>query len=155
MIEMHQEGEPPIEDLPAYQGSRTSWTALVLSAPALAITSLFLSLAGLTSIQVAVELGETRAFTHIGATNLTVLRWSTGVRLGIAALGLLSAILAALQIHDDEDLGEDEEDLALPGDPLWVRALSGAALLISIVAVLISAAAFIYTMATHDISRGL
>lgn len=152
MIEMHQEGEPLGDNdgaYPAYQGSRTRWTRLAFSAPAMAIASLLLSLAVLTTIQAGVELGETRAFSHSGSSNLTILRWSTAVRLGFGVIGLVLAVLAAVQVHDDEDLGADDEDLALPGDPLWVRALTGAALLLSIGAVVVGAAAFIYAATAH------
>lgn len=159
MIEMHQEGEPlggeggagEDEDYPPYQASRTGWIGLALSAPSLALASLLLSFAVLTTVQSAVEIGET-VFLNRGnaGDNLTALRTSAIVRLVLGAVGLLLAVMAAVQVHDDEDLGEEDQDLALPGDPLWVRGLTGAALLVSVASVVLSAVALIFTLHAHD-----
>jgi hypothetical protein len=154
MIEMHQEGEPlgdGDDDYPPYQGSRTGWASLAFSAPAMALASLLLSFATLTVMQTASEVGDLVYFNNgtPGGT-LSQLRVSVGVRLGVGLVGLLLAVLAAVQIHDDEDLGAEDADLALPGDPLWVRGVTGAALLISVGSVVLSAGALIYSLSVHN-----
>jgi hypothetical protein len=150
MIEMHL-GDEPIGDgdddgddhPPRRSGIDDLWR-LAVSAPALAVASIGIGLASLTIVVAAQEFGEAVLFSAHGQnpSNLTELRVSAAIRLGIAIVAALLAVASGLRLHTSTV----DEDAA---DPIWVRAAAGAGLVIAVMSILVSGAELIYVFRIH------
>lgn len=139
----------------------------VLVAPAaLGAAALGLSLASLIIVDAANEIGDVHAITHRATTTLVVYRWSTGIRMGIAALAVVMAVVGIRRLigrrprltiepadfESDERTVDELEAAALAEVSVpaaWMAGLLGSALIVSVVALGINAAAFGYAMAAH------
>jgi hypothetical protein len=147
MIEMNLHDDPlgdDPDDYPVYRGRAGELWRLAFSAPSMAIASLLIGLASLTIVQAADEIGEIFLFTSNGnnLSNLTEIRVGGAVRLVIAVIALTLAVACGLRVLAADD---DEE----PESPLWVRSLAGAALVVALVAVILSASSLIYALEAH------
>jgi hypothetical protein len=142
MIEMHL-GEDPIgddrDDLPAYRNRPRELWDLAVSAPSLAIASLAVGIASLTIVQASQELGEAVLFSaqSKNPSDLTELRVSAGVRLFLALVAAVLAVSSGMRLRAPD---VDDE----PADPLWLRGVSGAGLLVALVSIIVTGAALIY-----------
>lgn len=139
----------------------------VLAAPcALGIAALALSLASLIIVDASNEIGDVHAISHGASTTLDVYRWSTGIRMGIAALAVVLALVGIRRVlgrrprltvepadfESDERSVDDLEAEALAqvvAPPTWLAGLLGSSLIVSLVALGINASAFGYAMASH------
>jgi hypothetical protein len=148
MIEMHL-GDDPIGDedgddsVPYPNRARELWH-LASSAPAMAISSLAIGFASLTVVQVSTELGEAVLFGgHArNPSNLTQLRVSAAVRLVLALVAATLAIASGMRLRATDT---DDE----PADPLWLRAVAGAGLVVAVVSIIATGASLIYVFHVH------
>jgi hypothetical protein len=127
--------------------------ALVFSPSALAIASLVVGFAGLTITRAADVIGQAVLFSSKNLNNgeLTNARAQAVVQLVVGGVAVLLGLAAALRV-DGPSLrftdGETDEEVD-DGDPLWVRALAGGAILVAVVAVLLAASALIEAEHVH------
>jgi hypothetical protein len=148
MIEMHL-GDDPIgaedgdDSVPYPNRARELWR-LASSAPAMAISSLAIGFASLTVVQVSTELGEAVLFGSQGRnpSNLTQLRVSAAVRLVLALVAATFAIASGMRLRATDT---DDE----PADPLWLRAVAGAGLVVAVVSIIATGASLIYVFHVH------
>jgi hypothetical protein len=146
MIEMHL-GEDPIgdddDDLRPYRNRPRELWDLAVSAPALAIASVVLGFASLTVVQASEELGEAVLFSanSKNPSDLTQLRVSAAVRLLIALVAAVLAISSGMRLRATD---VDDPDNDRPADPLWLRGVTGAGLLVALVSIIVTGVALIY-----------
>jgi hypothetical protein len=148
MIEMHL-GDDPIgaedgdDSVPYPNRARELWR-LASSAPALAISSLVIGFASLTIVQVSEELGEAVLFSGQGKnpSDLTQLRVSAAVRLVLALVAAALAIASGMRLRA---VDTDDE----PADPLWLRAVAGAGLVVAVLSIIVTGASLIYVFRIH------
>jgi hypothetical protein len=90
-------------------------------------------------------IGETRFLATSGRhiSSLTEIRATALVQLIVAGIGLMLAIASASRLHDDDD---PDDEVVVPADPLWVRGIAGAALIVGVVAVALCAVALAYSL---------
>jgi hypothetical protein len=125
----------------------------VFSPSALAIASLLTGFAALTVTRAADVIGEALLFSskNLNGGELTNVRGQAFVQLVVAAVALLLGLGSALRLtapsvrHSDAD---DEEELN-DGDPLWVRAIAGGAVLIAVIAIVAAGVALIEAEHVH------
>jgi hypothetical protein len=148
MIEMHLDGDSLGDDDDGdddYPPSRPAelWR-LAVSAPALGLAALVIALASLTIVQAGQEFGEGVLFSSSGRSPsaLTELRVSAAVRLGVAAVALILAVASGLRLRTT-DLDDE------PPDPLWVRVVTGAALVVAVLSIVVTGAELIYVFRLH------
>ncbi|MGN6474630.1 MAG: hypothetical protein ACTHK4_13415 [Mycobacteriales bacterium] len=139
---------------------------VLVTPTALGIAGLALSLASLIIVDASNEIGDVHAITHRASTTLVVYRWSTGIRMGIAALAVVLAVVGIRRLlgrrprltvepadfeSDERTVDELEADVLahVSSPPSWLAGLVGASLLVSLVALGINAAAFGYAMSAH------
>jgi hypothetical protein len=153
-------GDPGEDDPPAFARRTPLVVGLMGSPAALAIASLGLSLAALSIVQAASEIGDVYFESARHASSLGAFRVASGVRLGVALVALILAVIAAVrQVPDpltsylrNDGAAQDDELSATESAevaPVWSRFVVGAALLLAVAAVLVNAAAFAYGMASH------
>jgi hypothetical protein len=146
MIEMHQDDDSlgDDEDFAVYPGRGREVLHLAVSAPALAIAALVLAFLPLGFMQAAQDAGDTALFSSNSnqISDLRVYRVAGAVRLAMAVVALVVAGIAGARLR----LAEFDDD---PVDPYWVRAVVGAALVVAVVAVVVSAAVLLYALQVH------
>jgi hypothetical protein len=148
MIEMHLGGESLGDDDgddDDYQPSRPAelWR-LAVSAPALGLASLVVAFASLTLVQASEEFGEAVLIGGAGQnpSAITQLRVSAAVRLGLAVVALILAVASGLRLRAS-DLDDVEPD------PLWIRVVTGAGLVVALLSVVVTGAELIYMFGLH------
>jgi hypothetical protein len=166
------DGDPPAgPDLFVYRPNPiASALRYAASAPALALGSLIVSTATILTMAAVSDIGDLAIYGSRRPNNISPLRWDTGVRLGVAVLALLLALIAAamyvssrpgIEVVLDAEPGLDADLDADDDDPLddddgtrSVRLLIGAAVVVGVIAILLNAAAFGAAMSTHVPSNG-
>lgn len=134
--------------------------------PALGVASLAVSLASLVVVEAASELGDIHVIAHREPTTLAVYRWAAGLRMGLAAIAVVLAIVGlrfllgrrprlTIEPEDFEadDRSVDELESAVVAGvvppPTWMMTVLGAALTVGLLALAINASVFGYAMASH------
>jgi hypothetical protein len=153
MIEMYPDGEPLGDDDDEYDdddylppsGGFVAFVRRAVAPPSLAIAGLALGIANLTINRTADNVGEIRLYSSLNrrTTNLAELRPSTLIQLIIAIIALVLAAVSLASLNGEPD--PDDED-APPADPLWLRAVAGAGVIVGIIATVLCAIAFGYAM---------
>jgi hypothetical protein len=146
VIEMMADGDSQDdEDREDYPPSRAAELyRLAVSAPAMGLAALGAALASLTIVVAAQEIGEAVLFgSHKNPSNLTALRVSAAVRLGIGLVAFGLAFASGVRVRMT---GADDEST----DPLWVRAVIGAALILALLSIVLSGVELIYTLSIHS-----
>ncbi|MBV9872681.1 MAG: hypothetical protein JO214_18860 [Frankiaceae bacterium] len=154
MIEMTGE---PLEshgdaDLVAIRGG-PSISDFLFAPAAMGLAAIVLGLADLLTIHLATEIASVHQIAFQRASILRGYQIQSAIQLGVGLIALGLAIGAVLRIRrvvwvnlvDDDDalLADVDEQTAV--EP-WIRASIGAGLLVSIVAVGLSTAAFVYAL---------
>jgi hypothetical protein len=161
VIEMHQ-GEEPLDDETDYSPlpGRSGLLGLVFGAPALAIAALVIGLASLGGLRAADLVGEARFIgsNSSNSSGIVEFRSIAVVDLVAAGVALLLALMAVVRVRAPVPGlagGEDDVDGEVPNadDPLWVRGLAGAAVIVAVVAVVAAVVALVVVGHTHPDPR--
>ncbi|HVV75532.1 MAG TPA: hypothetical protein VHC43_05800, partial [Mycobacteriales bacterium] len=138
--------------------------------PALGVAALTLGVAALVPVEPAGEIGSIRAITHVTNQNLTLYRWSSGIRTGVALMALAFAVIGILMLmgrrptltvevadFESDDRIDQLEAAAIASRPAprtWQSTLLGAGLIVSLIALALDVASFTYAMTAHLPSNG-
>jgi hypothetical protein len=165
VIEMHQDGEAldsHEDDRVAIRGG-PSLGELLFGPLAMSIAALVLGLVDMMTVHLATVIADVHEISFKRGSILRAYRIDGAIQLGVGVLALILAGVAVwrlkrvvwVDVSEDDDALLAQIDEQSRVDP-WTKALVGAALLVSIVAVVLSATAFGYAMAA-DIppSRGI
>ena len=156
MIEMYQDGEPLGDDDDEYDedylppsGPFVAFVRRAIAPPSLALAGFALGIANLTINRTADNVGEIRLYSNLNrhTTNLAEIRPTTLIQLIIAFIALAMATVSLARLHGEPD--PDDED-APPPDPLWLRGVAGAGVVVGIIGVVLCAIAFGYAMHAHS-----
>jgi hypothetical protein len=131
-----------------------------VSAPALALAALITAAATMLNMSAATEIAEAKYLSSSG-DNLSLVRWEIAVRLIVAVVALVLALLAGLRYSrdlpatrytfsaDGEEADESTEGNEAAG---WVKLLVGAAVVVSILAIVLNGVAILMTIGLHQSS---
>lgn len=131
----------------------------LVSAPALALTSLIAATATTLAMSVAGDIAQAKFYSSRGINNLEILRWESGVRLVIAAVALGLAVAAGVRYsrglpatrYTFSPDGEEAVESTIGSDPPgWMVLLVGSSLAMSILAVVWNAVALAMTLHLHE-----
>ena len=129
------------------------------SAPALALAALITATATLLVMGVTNDIADAKLYSSRGFDNLAELRWASGSRLVVAGFALLLAVIAGVRYSrrlpatrytfspDGEEATESSEGAEAPG---WINTLVGSAVVVSVIAVVLNAIAFVMTLHLHE-----
>jgi hypothetical protein len=129
------------------------------SATALALAALITATATIVNMSVANDLADAKLYSSRGINSLDAIRWAAGTRLIVACIGLLLALLAGIRYSRDQpatrytfsvDGQEATESTVGAAAPDWVRMLVGAAVVISVLAIILNALALLLTLHLHE-----
>lgn len=129
------------------------------SAGALALASLVTATATILTMSVAADFGDAKLYSSRGLNDLLGIRWIAGARLVIAAVALLLGVIAGVRYARSLPAtryvfvdSQREPDESLEGDeqPGWVTLLVGSSVVVSVLAILLNAAAFAVAMHAHQ-----
>jgi uncharacterized membrane protein YidH (DUF202 family) len=154
MIEMQQDGESlgdddfDDDDWVAPQGPFIAFVRRLFAPPSLAIAGFALGIANLTFSRLADTFGEIRLASTISrrTSNLTELRPQLVVQLIVAGLALAMAATALARLRGESD--PDEEDPP-PADPVWLRGVGGAGVIVGILGTVLCIVALVYATRVH------
>jgi hypothetical protein len=130
-----------------------------VSAPAFALAALITATATMLNMSAATEIAEAKLLNSSGVDNVTLVRWEVGVRLIVALVALLLALLAGLRYSrelpatrytfsaDGEEAEESTEGTEAAG---WVKLLVGAAVVVAILAIVLNGAGMLMTLGLHE-----
>jgi hypothetical protein len=127
-------------------------------APALALAALVTATATMLAMSLANEVADAKSFSSHGFPGLSVLRWTVGTRLVVAGIALLLALLALRRYRHDlpvtrytfsEDGAEATDEIVGNEPPDWIRFLVGAALLVSLLAIVLNGVALAFAVQPH------
>jgi hypothetical protein len=140
----------------------------VAAAPlAFAVSAIVVGLGSMMVVEPANDVANVKAILHRSGSELTPYRWSSGIRLGLAVVALVLAVVGVRlligrrpEVHVTADTLEGDnrtldqiEDAAVANvanHPDWMRMIAGAGMLVAIVSVLLNTAAFAYAMAASQ-----
>jgi hypothetical protein len=156
MIEMYPDGEPLGDDDDSYEddylppaGRFTMFMRRAVAAPSLAIAGLSLGVANLMIDRTADDIGEIRLYNDLNrhTTNLTELRPTTMIQLIVAVLALAMAAVSLARLNGEPD---PDDEGAPPADPLWLRGVAGAGVVVGVIGAVLCAIAFGYALHSHS-----
>jgi hypothetical protein len=146
MIEMHQEGDDALGDEVAdtFDPSGGGLLKRAFSAPALAVASLVVGFAALTSLASASDIGYAALIRTKTPTPYegALYRVNALVHVVIALLAIGLAVASGTRL-----LPPDPDDNV--ADPLWARAVAGAGLVVGLVGLVLAAVAYLDLMHAH------
>jgi hypothetical protein len=129
------------------------------SAGALALSALITATATMLNMSVVNDIADAKLYSSRGINNLEAIRWAAGIRLVLACVALLLAVLAGLRYSraqpvtrytftaDGEEATESIEGVDAPG---WVRMLVGSSVVVSVLAILLNATALVLALHLHE-----
>jgi hypothetical protein len=129
------------------------------SASALAVVALITATATIFNVAAAADIAESKLVTVRAFNELDEIRWVSGTRLVVAGIALLIAIVAGSRYTrglpstqytftaDGEEANESVEGVDAPG---WITMLVGAAVTISVLAIVLNGIAFAMTFHLHQ-----
>jgi hypothetical protein len=126
---------------------------------ALALAALIIATATILTMSVTNDIADAKLYSTRGIDELVPLRWAAGARLIVAAVAMLLAVIAGIRYSrnlpatrytfspDGEEAAESLEGAEPPG---WVKMLVGAAVVVSLIAIVLNATAFVMTLHLHE-----
>jgi hypothetical protein len=129
------------------------------SAGALALSALITATATMLNMSVVDDIADAKLYSSHGINNLEAIRWAAGIRLVVACVALLLAVLAGLRYSRDQpairytftaDGEEATESVAGVEAPGWVRLLVGSSVVVSLLAILLNATVMVLALHLHE-----
>jgi hypothetical protein len=129
------------------------------SAAALALSALIAATATMLNMSVVNDIADAKLYSSRGINNLEAIRWAAGIRLIVACVALLLAVLAGLRYSRDQpatrytftaDGEEATESIVGVDAPGWVRLLVGSSVVVSVLAILLNAVAVALALHLHE-----